>query len=219
MSHAEVLILAAMTREAKALARSLGAKRDTDGGFRAPGVQLRAVGVRGVRLGRIPKPSAETLVIVAGLGGGLDPGLRAGDVVLDDPAGLLERVLAGLAAPRVHRGAIHTAARILDGPHDKEAARRQTGAACVDMEQEIVRQWLGRPLVGVRVVLDTAQEALNPRVTSVSDEMGDVRLWALMRLLASQPGVIRQLIGLGSASGECMRGLGEVLRAITASRG
>jgi 4-hydroxy-3-methylbut-2-enyl diphosphate reductase len=111
-------------------------------------------------------------VIIAGFCGALDPDLRPGDIVLAselrDPAGCARpaadpTILASVlrrGGLRVHVGPIASSKTVVRG-----ATRRtlsQTGALAVDMESA----WLapaihGRPLVTLRVVLDTAQRELH----------------------------------------------------------
>lgn len=86
-------------------------------------------------------------VISAGFAGGLDPALRVGDtLVSDSPATLL----LSRAIP-------------IETPEEKVAAFRTTGARIVDMETAVIAAACaaaGIPLVAVRAVSDSADEAL-----------------------------------------------------------
>lgn len=212
----QVVILGAMEREARGMARAIGAARDR--AFHGPNVSVHAVGIGGSRLAQTPRPPAEALVVVAGLGGGLDPSLKTGDIVLDDPEGSVGRSAADMLAG-AHRGRVWTAATILEHPRDKEAAWRATAAACVDMEQEIVRRWLGRPVVGLRVVLDTASQVLDPKFGTLCDDLGNVSPWALFRYFVSTPGAIAPTMAIGRANAACMKRLGEAARELVMETG
>jgi hypothetical protein len=202
-----------MTREAQGMARAIGAVRAADGSFEGPRVVLRAVGIGGSRLKQTPRPEAGALVVVAGLGGGLDPALRTGDLVLDDAAGMLAQPTGGVLGA-AYRGRIFTSPRILEHPRAKEMAWRETGAACVDMEQEVVQRWLGRTVVGLRVVLDTAMQVLDPKFGTVCDDLGNVKPWALLRYFVTTPSAIAPTMAIGRANAACMKKLGEAVREL-----
>ncbi|HLL90181.1 MAG TPA: hypothetical protein VK324_12850, partial [Tepidisphaeraceae bacterium] len=153
-------VLTAVETEAKAVRAALRGRAD---------VLVLAVGVRA---GRVPGGLSGT-VIVAGLGGGLDPSLRPGDVVVDGWPD--DRDLPTGA----RRGTIVTAEAVCATPSDKAALFRQTGAAAVDMEQAIVRRAVGEGarVVGVRAVLDPADQCLDPELVGLVDERGRPRLF------------------------------------------
>jgi adenosylhomocysteine nucleosidase len=122
----------------------------------------RELAARGARLlidGHRPR-----VLVAAGFGGGLDPGLARGSVVR--PAGV-----RGLASPAVlplagaGQGAavLVTADRIVRTAADKAALAAATGAAVVDMETLAVAETAraaGLPCHGVRVVSDAAGDEL-----------------------------------------------------------
>jgi 4-hydroxy-3-methylbut-2-en-1-yl diphosphate reductase len=106
-------------------------------------------------------------VIVAGVAGGLDPSLRAGDVLVatevrDEHGRTLLRGSAPLAAElrrmglRVHTGPMVSCDHVVGGATDR-AKLAATGALAVDMESaRIVRATTGVPTAVVRVIVDTA---------------------------------------------------------------
>jgi 4-hydroxy-3-methylbut-2-enyl diphosphate reductase len=131
-----------------------------------PGATVLRAGVGPERARTLQQPEAAA-VAVAGVCGGIDPDLRAGDVVvpteLRDEAGSVRPVAGGalVAAAlrhrgqRVVRGPIVSTARILR-PAEREAMR-PTGAIAVDMESFWLAEAAGdRPLAVIRVVADAA---------------------------------------------------------------
>jgi 4-hydroxy-3-methylbut-2-enyl diphosphate reductase len=110
--------------------------------------------------------------VVAGVGGGVSPELRAGDVVVasevrDDIGRTVLRAAAPLVAAlrqqglRVHIGPMVSTDHIVTGPERERLAR--TGALAVDMESSaVVRAPPTRdlPVAVVRVIVDTAYTPL-----------------------------------------------------------
>jgi len=109
---------------------------------------------------------------VAGVGGGVSPELRAGDVVVasevrDDIGRTVLRAAAPLVAAlrqqglRVHIGPMVSTDHIVTGPERERLAR--TGALAVDMESSAVVRALPTrdlPVAVVRVIVDTAYTPL-----------------------------------------------------------
>jgi 4-hydroxy-3-methylbut-2-enyl diphosphate reductase len=115
---------------------------------------------------------APDAVVVAGVGGGVSPELRAGDVVVasevrDDVGRTVLRAAAPLVAAlrqqglRVHIGPMVSTDHIVTGPERERLAR--TGALAVDMESSAVVRALPTrdlPVAVVRVIVDTAYTPL-----------------------------------------------------------
>ena len=115
---------------------------------------------------------APDAVVVAGVGGGVSPELRAGDVVVasevrDDIGRTVLRAAAPLVAAlrqqglRVHIGPMVSTDHIVTGPERERLAR--TGALAVDMESSAVVRALPTrdlPVAVVRVIVDTAYTPL-----------------------------------------------------------
>jgi len=146
-----------------------------------------------------------------GLAGALDPELAAGNIILpgelisDDGARYVtckawrERVSASLGAVcAANMGTLLCSARLIATPLDKAAAFRATGAAAVDMESAAVAEVAAAhdlPFIAVRVIVDTAADALPPAVLAASQE-GRVRVGRLIAGLTAAPGDIVALIRL-----------------------
>ena len=115
---------------------------------------------------------APDAVVVAGVGGGVSPELRAGDVVVasevrDDIGRTVLRAAAPLVAAlrqqglRVHIGPMVSTDHIVTGPERERLAH--TGALAVDMESSAVVRALPTrdlPVAVVRVIVDTAYTPL-----------------------------------------------------------
>jgi adenosylhomocysteine nucleosidase len=162
-----------------------------------------------------------------GMAGGLDPALEAGSVVL--PRELIsadgtrfaasrswrERVAAAVGPLRaVSAGDLLTSARAIDTPADKSAAFRDTGAAAVDMESAAVAAIAAHhnlPFIAVRVIVDTAADAL-PRAVVNASRAGRVQIGRLIAGLILAPGEIASLVRLAQRYRIAMRSL----RAISA---
>jgi 4-hydroxy-3-methylbut-2-enyl diphosphate reductase len=148
--------------------------------YAALGGQLLAaqVGRYGIGMKRVqawvPRIAAlaPDAVVVAGVGGGVSPELRAGDVVVasevrDDVGRTVLRAAAPLVAAlrqqglRVHIGPMVSTDHIVTGPERERLAR--TGALAVDMESSAVVRALPTrdlPVAVVRVIVDTAYTPL-----------------------------------------------------------
>jgi nucleoside phosphorylase len=210
MESKRIVIFTAMRQEARAIARALGLRRLEEGLYSAGTageVVLVTIGIRAKRLPRLLCAGASR-VIVAGLAGGLDPSLRTGDVVVDPcPSGI----------DGLRQGAVHTSARLVCTTADKAALFGSTGAACVDMETDLVREAAesaGTQFVAVRAIMDTAQETLSPDLLALTDSDGHVKPLAVLRLLMRRPGALKELMRLRRSSKIALRALGDAVRAL-----
>jgi adenosylhomocysteine nucleosidase len=155
-----------------------------------------------------------------GLAGGLDPTLKAGSILLPsllisrDGARLItcaswrERLTAALGPSRtVTDGTLLTSAYAIETPADKAAAFRDTGAAAVDMESVAVAQVAAThqlPFIAVRVIVDTATDALPRGVVAASRE-GKVRIGRLIAGLVVAPAEIAGLMVLAGRYRKALR--------------
>jgi 4-hydroxy-3-methylbut-2-en-1-yl diphosphate reductase len=137
--------------------------------LRAGGLTVRHTGMGPRRSALRASEMAGQPVLVAGVGGGLDPAVRPGDLVVASevrgPAGdpvaspsapLLAGALRRLGLT-VHIGPLVSSARVVDGPG--RIALAGTGGLAVDTETA----WLapdGEPFAAVRAIVDTAEHPL-----------------------------------------------------------
>ena len=187
-----VLILTAVTMEAAAVRRA--------------GLTATVIGIGASRLSAAVVPPGTTAVLMAGVGGAIDPSLALGDVVTDGPP------VAG-----VRCGAIHSVGRVVWTVAEKAALFTATGAAVVDMEQAIVRTWadrLGLPVIGVRAVSDAATDVIDPAVLRFVTDVGQPRPGVIAVALLRRPGLIRHLRRLNRDTTLALSRLGPAVRAI-----
>jgi hypothetical protein len=191
-----VIILTAMQLETRAVTRALS---DLP-------CDVLTIGICACRM-PTDLPTDGKVVILAGLAGALDPTLKVGDVVLDDPKGIIP------ASVGFRRGAIYTANQIIPTPADKAALFQRTGALAVDMETDLVRR-LPVPVVTVRTISDSAAEVLDSRVIGFVDEVGRSRPLKIAATLLRQPALIPYLRRLEKNSKFAAERLGSAVRSI-----
>ncbi len=165
-------------------------------------VELRTLGIRGVHFPKDLSAKGLAAVMLAGLGGGLDPGLEIGDVVVDG----LDR-----------RGTIWSSDQLIGSVEQKKAIFQETGAAVVEMEGNLVRKWSesqGVKFIGVRSVSDRADQALDSRLLEWVDGFGRPRWGKLLSSLISQPRLVGPLWQLGQDGRRACRSLGPAVRQV-----
>ena len=163
-----------------------------------------------------------------GLAGGLDPSLAAGSVVMPGEVisgdgarfltsagwcGQLRLAIIGLGP--VACGTLLTVAQPIGGIADKARAFRETGAVAADMESLAVAQVAARhrlPFVAVRVIVDSALDALPPAVTAASRE-GRLNMRRLIGGLVAAPLDLLALMRLAKRYRTAMRSLTALARA------
>ena len=219
MVRRRFIILTAVLIEAKAVARALGLRRPspnhpTISKDSAPLIDLHLIGIGAPRVPSDLGSPEDTLVIMAGLAGGLDPSLRVGDVVIDDcPPGLMPEVS--------HRtGRLHSSEAVITTPAQKAALFAQTRALAVDMETATVRTAAGRqgiPFLAIRAISDAADEVLDPAVLKLVDAFGRPRPLAIAAALTRRPGLAASLKRLGASSRQAAGNLGVAVAGIVRS--
>jgi adenosylhomocysteine nucleosidase len=163
-----------------------------------------------------------------GMAGGLDPALRAGTIFLPskvicaDGSGYSTsaywraRLGAAVAAQRpVTHGILLTSSVAIGAVAGKAAAFHDTGALAVDMESVAIAQVAAVheiPFLAVRVIVDTAYDAL-PRAVVAASRSGQVQIWRLLRALALRPADVAALVRLARRYRTARRSLAAVARA------
>lgn len=146
-----------------------------------------------------------TVLVSAGLAGGLDPKLRPGDVVWSSAvppdyaarAGLAVGVVLGRDAPAL-------------SIEEKAALFQQTRASVIDMESHRVARVAAHanvPFVAVRSVVDAADKAVpEPIMTAVSED-GRPRLLAIVVAISRQPQLAPPVLHLATCSSRALAAL------------
>ena len=169
-----------------------------------------------------------------GMAGGLNPALVAGTVFL--PSEIVSNEGAAVVtAPRWRRrlseaiaaqsgsppadlvveGRLLTSSRAIGSLADKATLFRQTGAAAVDMESLAIAeiaQTHQLPFIAVRVIVDSAGDALPRAVTAAADSEGHLQVWRLMGALLRTPADLGPLLRLAQRYRAANRSLAAVAR-------
>lgn len=221
-------VVAALDREARVLGPAIQAMAGVEilagGTLRATsGMGCAAAGIAARRL----VEAGATALVSWGMAGGLDPDLPAGTICLPRevvaPDGMRfatappwrETLTVSVAGCRpVTSGALLTSLHPIAGVAAKAQARRETGTVAVDMESSAVAEVAAAshvPFMAVRVIVDTAQDAIPSSVTAAG-ESGQVRIARLLMGLARSPGEIVALIRLARRYRAAIRSLAAVAK-------
>lgn len=170
------------------------------------GIPVRVGGGDAVGAGRAAAMLAPDVggLISFGLAGGLDPVLRAGDLLVPsrvvhgndaweaDPT-LMARL--GGATGQVLLGGGSVLATI-----DAKRGAFQAGAAAVDLESAAVARAAaahGLPFAVLRAICDEAGQALPRAAVLALNSNGRIAMWRVLAAVLRQPGDILRLIALG----------------------
>lgn len=180
------------------------------------------------RLARTLAPP--NLVLTCGFAGGLNPGLKLGDVVFETgnaplapPSG--ERVSArtgeGLVSKLLTAGAkpakFFCADRVATTAAEKQKLRLETGADAVEMESAAIYavcRERGILCATVRVISDTANEDLPLDFNVLSTADKNLDYGKLLLAIAKSPGKIGSLMKLQKQTQFAAEQLGKVLAAV-----
>jgi adenosylhomocysteine nucleosidase len=135
-------------------------------------------------------------VFTCGFAGGLDPGLRPGEVVFLTAEPGLDQVLRQAGAKPAR---FVCATRIATTAAEKADLRRQSGADAVEMESEAIHavcRERGIPCATVRVISDAAAEDLPLDFNQLSRPDLSLDYGKLAWAIARSPGRIRPLLNL-----------------------
>ena len=230
-----ILILTAVELEARALARALSLPSLSSLSFSAFGrgtLRVASVGLRARLLGSrwtaLVLPSDQPLVVSAGVCGGLDPALRAGDLVLPDgvisEAGLrlpvtgtvAQRASAAGGVP-ARAGVMATSSRVVATPEAKAVLRAATGAVAVDMESAVILEAAaarGCSSLVVRAVSDDARETLPVELVRLMGDDG--RLRPSRALSLARPRVLARALQIGCSTRRALATVAGSLARLTA---
>lgn len=185
-----------------------------------PGVVVVAGGGDGARLERELEAAAEgsTAILSCGLAGALAPELKAGDIILGElfpglrrGTDLVEAIRQFL--PEAHVGYVVGDDAIIGTVAEKSRLRTETDALAVDMESHIAARVAARynlPFAIVRVISDSASDALPPAALVGMKPDGSMALGAVLASLARNPAQLPALIRTGLHAGRAFSELGRV---------
>lgn len=226
-----ILVLAAIELEVRSLARALGLDPVTTTGwphFRGGMLEVACVGLRGAHVAaRAVACRPPTLVLSAGVCGGLSPALASGDLVVPEtvlaPGGerLPTTPLAGL--PRA--GTLVSVARVVETPAEKARLWIETGALAVDLESAPILAWAaerGVPAAVIRGVSDTAGQAVPAELVAAVGAGGNLRTGHAVRAVLGHPAMLGRALalrrGTAAALASVARALATLTRTVAAKR-
>jgi adenosylhomocysteine nucleosidase len=164
---------------------------------------------------RSPLLARARALLSCGFAGGLDPVLRPGDLIV--PSHVLvgsrriaaDPILADLLGGATPHVVVAHASPVTD-PQAKQALRRSTGGAAVDLETAAVAQVAeerGVPFAVLRAICDPAERGL-PRAAIVAlAPDGRVAWLSMVRAIAAAPGELGALFMLARDAAAARRGL------------
>jgi hypothetical protein len=232
-----ILVVTAIEREVRALARALGLRRVAASRwpcFESDRLVVVAAGIRAEYLHARWPPARPSLVVSAGLCGGLAPVLDApGALALPhevlapavgsfavDAGAHARAVSAALAAGRAFSTEpLLTVEDVVESPAAKARLRRDTGAVAVDMESAIVMRaaaGLGVPALVVRAVSDSARRSVPRELVGLVAGGGRPRAGAVGALLVRRPALLGDALALRRDSARALRSVAAVVRQIAA---
>ncbi|MFM1801309.1 MAG: hypothetical protein RJA81_661 [Planctomycetota bacterium] len=144
-------------------------------------------------------------IIHPGFGGGLDPNLKAADVVLPTEIVNAEGdivtipIRPEMIPNGITVGRLLTLDSIVRKVSEKSEWKQKTNAIMVDMESHAVASLcheMNLRWVGLRVVTDTAEEELPPEILTITGPTGAFRLGATLGALWTRPSAVKDLLKL-----------------------
>jgi len=140
------------------------------------------------------KSARPHLIVSAGFGGGLQPGLDVGALVLGENLSdsHLLRIAAGV--PGFKAGRLHTSNDVIEKSSDKYALGRTTGALSVDCESEWIRDLCDRQGIrffAIRCISDSVDDDFPmPSSILIDEKSGRPAPSSVFRYLFSHPAAI-----------------------------
>ena len=138
--------------------------------------------------------SVPGLLISAGFAGGLQPGLKAGDLVLGENHSDPDIVSKLSLGKRWHAGGVSTAQAILERAEDKRCLGLETGCLACDLETAQLAEVCaerGLPMLSVRCISDALEDDLPvPADVLLNPQTGRPNPFMLFRYLVSHPSCV-----------------------------
>jgi adenosylhomocysteine nucleosidase len=195
--------------------------------FPRPMIRLSGPGLdRARRTSEVLVTEGAEALMCFGMAAGLDPALRAGDIVVADrivgPEGepytsdarWRDRLLrAGRQRIEMRTGGIASAARPITGPEEKARLFGELGAIALDMESAgvaAVARGAGLPFLAVRAIADAASRRVPTAAVRAMDSDGRVRPAAAIGTLIAHPGEIGDFLKLARDGRAALRALRRV---------
>lgn len=228
-------VVAALEAEARAFCPSIRRASSAANplALLADGTMLAVSGIGRIRAAAAAHALAAAPVsalMTFGVAGALDPALKAGTVVLPSQvissdgarfavcSSWRERLAATVKSSHIAvGGTLLSCVQAIETPADKAVAFRDAGAVAVDMESVAVAEIAAAhqlPFIAVRVIVDTASDAL-PHAVIAASQGGRVQIGRLLTGLLTAPWDIAALIRLSLRYRAAIRSL----RAVAATRG
>jgi adenosylhomocysteine nucleosidase len=221
-----VLVATAVDLEARGLARHLGLTRVPGSEwphYRGGALDLVCVGMRAAYLdARGAGVESASLVISAGVCGGLSPDLIEGDLVVPEAVVRATRRHATVALPELRRaGTLLTVDEIVATPEQKARLWVETGALACDMESAPILEWAlarGVRAAVVRGVSDRASRGVSADLAAVVEPDGRVRTTRAVRVVLSRPRAISEAMMLMSGTNAALKAVAAALGRIARAR-
>ncbi len=141
-------------------------------------------------------------IIATGFSGGLQPGLKHGDLVVADHVALTDQRCLAInlqlpPRPGLYVGRIVTVDQVLRSPVEKQQLGASTDAWAVDMESFAVAEVCQREklrFLAIRVISDTCDQTLPPEIANLIDQRSAAgRLGAAAGSILKRPGSVKEM--------------------------